>query len=296
MSLIRRVIFLRNRKKRNILLSFIFFILIGLTHFGVFSVSLIILMLGLLVIYHKKAILPILGVAIFGVLMVYLFDRNRAESLLGLWNNIFEKPFILQGPLSPSDLFNFIFSYILIGFGIFYLVKSENKLSSLQKKTLTVFLSTIFILSFPLFDIEYARRFILLLFIPHIIVLFVLSHLFHRSVLKLIGAILVFITVVSVFLMTGNIKPPSITKEAFQDLKNLAPYISEPDETLIIARHGLEWWTAWQLHTKVGQDKSISNETFLKYKQIICLVQLDGINQLHPPGQKSPFHEPFFPI
>ena len=133
------LLFLRNKKKRNIMLSVIFITLTGLTHFGVFSISVIILIFSLLVIYRKKAILPILGVLIFGVLMVFLFDRNRSESLLSLWNIIFEKPVILQCPLSPPDLFNFVFSYILVGFGIFYLVKREYELSSLQRKTLTVF-------------------------------------------------------------------------------------------------------------------------------------------------------------
>ena len=103
-----------------------------------------------------------------------------------------------------------------------------------------------------------------------------------------------FMTIASVFLMTINIKPPSISQQAFQNLKEIKKCITEPDKTLVIARHGLEWWTAWQLRTKVGQDKSIDKKTFLKYKKIISLVQLNGINQMHP-GQKSPFHKPYFP-
>ena len=230
--------FIRSMTKKNILLSIIFIILIGLTHFGVFSISIIILIISLLVIYRKKAILPILGILIFGILMVFLFDSSRAERLFSLWNIIFEKPIILQGPLSPPDLFNYIFSYVLLGLGILYLTKRKHDLSSYQRNTLTIFLPTIFILSFPLLDIEYARRFSLLLFIPQIIVLFVLSDFFNKSLIKIIGAMLVLITTASVLLMTSNIKPSSITKEAFQDLKNIEQYISEPDKTLIIARHG----------------------------------------------------------
>jgi hypothetical protein len=97
-----------------------------------------------------------------------------------------------------------------------------------------------------------------------------------------------------VILLPRNMKQPSITSEAYEDLLNLKTYVTDPGETLIIARHGLEWWTAWQLGTKIGQEKSLDHDTFEKYNLIISLVQKDGINQVHMRRQ-SPFHEPCFP-
>jgi len=288
------LLFYKNNLKRHIILSAVFIILVGLTHFGVFSISLLILITSLICFYRKKAFFPILGISILGVLLILQFDSNRADRLFNLWNLIFEKPVILQGTLSPPDFVNYVFSYLLIILGVYYIIKRKEVLSSFQVNVLASFLFVVFILSFPLIDLEYAKRFSLLLFIPQIIILFILFDFLNRSMRKMISAMLVLITIASVFLMTGNIKPPSITQDAFQDLKNLEQYISEPDETLIIARHGLEWWTAWQLQTKIGQDKSVNKNINLKYKKIINLVQLNGINQMHP-GEKSLFHEPYFP-
>jgi len=289
------LLFYKNKSKKHIIVSVVFLILIGLTHFGVFSISLLIFILSLIFFYHKKAFLSIFGISVFGVLLVLLFDSNRADRLLNLWNLIFERPVLLQGAISPPDLINYIFSYLLISLGIYYIIKQKKDFLSFQINILALFLFVVFILSFPLIDLEYAKRFSLLLYIPQIIILFVLFDFFNRLMRRIISALLVLITMTSVFLMTGNIKPPSITQEAYQDLKNLGQYVSEPDKTLIIARHGLEWWTAWQLQTKIGQDKSVNRNTTFKYQKIINLEQLNGINQMHP-GEKNPFHEPYFPV
>jgi len=282
------------KSRRHILLSAIFFILTGLTHFGVFSVLALILIISLILFYRRKALLPLLGVSFSVVLIVYLFDPTRVDRLLNAWNVVFEKPAILHGPVSPPDLVNYTLSYLLIGSGIYFLIKQKESFSTYDRNLMLVFLSIIFILSFPLLDIEYAKRFSLLLFIPQAMVLFILFRFFNRILRTTFCTLLILITALSVFLMTGHMKPASITQEAFQDLKNLEQHISEPEKTLIIARHGLEWWTAWQLNTKVGQDKSIDRSTVLKYKNIIKLVQLNGINSMQP-NRRGAFHEPFFP-
>ena len=91
-----------------------------------------------------------------------------------------------------------------------------------------------------------------------------------------------------------NMKPPVISNEAYNDLKKLEYIIDKPDKTIIIARHGLEWWVAWELQTKVAQDKGIDQIVFEKYQKVIILEQKKGINQMHP-GKISPFHEPLTP-
>ena len=81
-----------------------------------------------------------------------------------------------------------------------------------------------------------------------------------------------------------------IDKAAYENLKKMQPLIENPDETIVIARHGLEWWTAWALRTKVGQDKAIDNTLFEKYKTVIVLNQINGFsNEM----KRTPFHEPF---
>ncbi len=183
-----------------------------MTHFGVFSISLLVLITSLLCFYRKKAFLPILGISILGTVFIFLFDPNRAERLLNIWNLIFEKPVILQGIFSPTDLVNYLLSYLLIALGIYYIIKRKKFLTSYQINILLTFLVVTFILSFPLIDLEYSRRFSLLLFIPQIILLSILFIFFNRTITQMISSLLVLISIVSIFLMTGNIKPPSITQ------------------------------------------------------------------------------------
>jgi len=44
---------------------------------------------------------------------------------------------------------------------------------------------------------------------------------------------------------------------------------------ILVARHGLEWWAAWPLHTKIAQDKAVNRECFQnilsKYPKLIIL-------------------------
>ena len=136
-----------------------------------------------------------------------------------------------------------------------------------------MFLLLILFLSFPLFDIEYSKRFSLLLFIPQSILLLLLYTFISARHRYIPASLVAFVTVVSIIFMTGKTKAPAITMDAFVDLQKLASHIEKPEDTLIIARHGLEWWTAWQWHTKVAQDKAIDKEVFAKYATVIVLQQ-----------------------
>src|SRR3990167_145142 len=68
----------------------------------------------------------------------------------------------------------------------------------------------------------------------------------------------------------------SITNEAHNDLFELKKVIDNPEKTLIITRHGLEWWVAWILHTDVGQTPSLTTKTFEEYEAIYYLRQKSG--------------------
>jgi hypothetical protein len=287
--------FLKSKSIKYLLFSALFLILTGLTHFGVFAVSLCFLLISLVVFYRKKALLPILGILVAGVLLVYLFDPVRAERLLLIGTLIFERPAILHGFVSPLIMLNFLLSWFLIGLGIYFLIKMKNGTGAFTRQTIIVFMAIIFVLSFPLLGMEYAKRFLLLLFFLQGILLFVLSGFLSKKLWITISVVLMIITIASVSMMTMKMKSPSITEEAYLDLKNLETKFPEPENTLIIPRHGLEWWVAWQLHTKVGQEKSLTPETFDHYNKVISLVQLNGRIKVQA-GKRSPFHEPYSPI
>ncbi len=286
--------FYENNTRKYFLSAGVFILLCGLTHFGVFLIVLLFVIISLIVFYRRKALLPVIGIAAAGILLVYLFDAHRAVRLFDLWDILFQNPLILQGPLPHLDLFNYLFSYLLIGLSLFYVFYRKNDSLTFAKNMLIVFSVLLFILSFPLLDTGYSKRFNLFLFIPQTMIILFLNPFIKQKTKTALSIILVLSSITAVFSMTMRLKPPIISQQAFQDLANIEEYITEPRNTLIIARHGLEWWTAWQLHVKVAQDIAVNRETFQNYQNIFSLIQLKGQNQIHP-FQKNPFHEPFYP-
>lgn len=79
---------------------------------------------------------------------------------------------------------------------------------------------------------------------------------------------------------------PIITEEAQAELKELAACVEEPAQTLVVARHGLEWWTAWTLHTHIAQAQALTPEDWQRYKYVWFLEEKRGGMGMNmgPPG------------
>ncbi len=72
---------------------------------------------------------------------------------------------------------------------------------------------------------------------------------------------------------------PIITEEAQAELRTLAASVEEPSQTLIVARHGLEWWTAWTLHTHIAQPQALTSEDWKKFKYVWFIEQKQGMGR-----------------
>lgn len=78
---------------------------------------------------------------------------------------------------------------------------------------------------------------------------------------------------------------PIITLEAYNELKSLAESVEDPANTLVVARHGLEWWTAWTLHTNIAQAQALTMEDWTKYKNVWFIEEKrGGLNMMGPFG------------
>lgn len=99
---------------------------------------------------------------------------------------------------------------------------------------------------------------------------------------------------------------PTISPTAFEELQWLAALTPQPERTLIVARHGLEWWASWALHTHVAQPRALKPElwTGTGYRDILRLGETGGPGPgpggMVPPGlaprppfpPSGPFHGP----
>jgi len=271
------------RKLTAVLISLVF---TGLTHFGVFVFCLVFLIILLFIVHRKKAILPSVITIFAGFGMIALFDSDRAFRLITFWNVIFERPALLQGPLPIPLLLNMIGSYFLAIVGIFQFRKFKDKTDKITAYMALSFIVLIFIFAFPLYDLQYFQRFSVLLFIPQSLLILYLIRMNPTSAVPF-SILLVVLTTLSIFISFSEEKRPCIDDQAFQDLQNIKKYIVEDKEnTIIIAPHGIEFWTAWTLNVKVGNDRSMEKLGLEKYKNIIFLQQKSEESQ-GPSGRRS---------
>jgi hypothetical protein len=222
--------------------------------------------------------------------MIALFDPDRAFRLITFWNVIFDRPALLQGPLPIPLLMNMIGSYFLAIVGIFQYRRFKDQTDKITAYMVLSFIVVIFIFAFPLYDLQYFQRFAVLLFIPQSLLILYLIRMNPTSSVPF-SISLILLTALSIFILFSEEKRPCIDDQAFQDLQNIKKYIFEDKKnTIIIAPHGIEFWTAWTLNVKVGNDRSMDKLGLEKYKNIIFLQQKSEERQ--GPSGRIPLRNP----
>ena len=276
--------------KRILLLTLLFFVLTGITHFGTFAVGAITLIICLIFYKGKKALIPIMTVGLITVGLIAIFDTTRALRFVNVLSEIFIHPSLFKGLPGPPGILNYLFSYALIGTGIHCLKKQKEKMDSKDRVIIITLTILVFILSFPLLNVEYAKRLTLMLFVPQSILMMVLF-MFTGKPMK--AGLIIFALLIMIFGMgVLRLKKPVITSTAYAELIQLKEYIPVGDNTLVIARHGLEWWIGWALQTKIGNEKGIDQTVLKEYENVIFIHQKKGVNELAP-GGKDLFYKVF---
>jgi len=294
--------YLINPVRRNLIAVVISLAIIALSHFGVFVFCLVFLIVSLFINYRKKAILPSLIIFFAGFAMIALFDFKRAFRLITFWNVIFDQPAIFQDPLPFPLLVNALFSYFLAGFGISQIRRYKNKLDKVSENMMLTLIVLLTIFAFPLVDLQYFQRFNILLFILQLLLVAYLIQM-NQKLAVTFSISLVMLTTFSIFMYFSEEKKSCINNETFQDLQNIKKYLPENKEnSIIIARHGLEFWTAWALNVKVVQDRAMEKIELDKYSNVIFLQQKNedrqgrfGKGLLQKPGIRKGGHPPMEP-
>ncbi len=278
--------YLINPDKQHLTAVVISLAMIALTHFGVFAFCSVFSIILLVLIYRKKAVLPSVMTIFIGFGMIALFDSDRAFRLITFWNVVFESPALLQGPMPIPLLMNMIGSYFLAIVGIVQFRRFKDKTDKITGYMVLSFIVVIFIFAFPLYDLQYFQRFAVLLVIPQSLLILYLIRMNQKSAV-LFSISLILLTTLSIFISFSQKKGPCIDDQAFQDIQNIKKYIPEDKKnTIIIAQHGIDFWTAWTLNVKVGNDRSMDKLGLEKYKNIIFLQQKNEERQ-GPPVRRS---------
>lgn len=295
------------------ILAGVFFVLAGLTHLGalgfclVFSASFlffsIILKHEIRANLLKISVLLLLAAASISAFLLF-FDPGRFGrlfSIIALPIKIFEQPIIFgffNDPASTMLMYLTnpmgINANIIAILGLFLFFRKRKEIPPQEKILLLASLAVTFFMGSPFLGAEWAQRLYLMAYIPTTIVfIFLLKYIvtFWKRLLLTILMLIVTSLPTPMLLATGAKNAASITPEAYQDLFELKKVIDNPERTLIITRHGLEWWSAWVLHVDVGQLPSLTKESFENYDNIYFLRQKSGQGKAGPPGPGGSFPE-----
>ena len=288
--------------KRNLIVVLIALFLITLTHFGTFTMGVTFLALTLFIVYRKKAILPSLIILSVGFVIIYLFDSSRAVRLMNFYSEIFGWHIDFQGPFIVPLLLNTLISYTLAGAAIYQYRKHGHKTDKVSGYMLISLIALVSIFAFPFYDTQYVERFHVLLFVPQSLLILYLIRINQKLAVPFSISITL-LTIIFIFIYFREDKKPCIDELAYRDLQNIKNYIpADRAETIILARHGLEFWTAWNLNMKVANERSMDNLGLEKYKHIIFLQQKNeerqgpmGRRPMHKPGNGDGGHPPMEP-
>ena len=115
-------------------------------------------------------------------------------------------------------------------------------------------------------------RFFLIAIAPAVMAAaFALIHCKHRRLragLATLGVLCMIGPSAFVFCDGGR---PAISEDGLRELRSLAPLIADPNKTLVVARHGLEWWTAWALHTHIAQVPALRVSDWQNFEAVYFL-------------------------
>jgi hypothetical protein len=115
-----------------------------------------------------------------------------------------------------------------------------------------------------------------------------------RNSLAVVAALMLVVPGAMLALRGGH---PIITLEAADELQAMSGQLTAPEKTLIVARHGLEWWTAWYLHTHIAHMNAINDDDWKNFDRVYFLRQnggmaggpgmMGGPRHVRPGGQRN---------
>jgi hypothetical protein len=294
---------------RRVCVAGVFFILAGITHIGAFGVTLAYVLLfaaALFLIdpFARKRFLPLLLIGVIVLLVIFaglvlLGVRGKATNLL----SVFTSPLRLIHPslvsslatgspirLSLPAIVEMIFIDVVAIGGLAILLKSGKHESVATRTTVVAAVLSCFLFSSPFTSWELgAGRLFMMAYLPAaVVVAFLLTHLRSVTSTRAIAVVTLLITAASVVGTVGSITIPCIPEESYPELRRLEQYIEQPERTLIIARHGLEWWAGWALRTHVSQEFGVQPTAWDRYDKVMFLQQTAGHAPFGPQGRGGP--------
>jgi hypothetical protein len=137
---------------------------------------------------------------------------------------------------------------------------------------------TVLALTGPWFSMDKAVRFYVIALLPAILVGgFAVLHSVTPWRRRLVLGLVLFFGIGSTAARLPRGGRAILSAAAMQELQSLAPFIRTPDRTLVAAPHGVEWWNAWFLGTRIAQPEALRPEDWQRYDAVLFLEVKAGM-------------------
>jgi hypothetical protein len=282
-------------------------LLLGLTHIGVLGATLVMLVLVMGVFLGRRdsvswrRVLPwlmagLLLLVLAGALVLWKYDPARIHRLITALTHPAEfSDDGLQGPKPPHGGMIPLRWLPYLGFaaavlpGLAVVWHRRNPLPAADVALVTGAALTVLVITGPWFGMDKAMRFYLIALLPAIMVgafgvLQIPSPWLRRC---LTGSVLL-IGIGSTLTTLRRGGSAILSDAALVELRSLAKHVAQPERTLISAQHGVEWWTAWLLHTRVAQASALQPDDWQRYDSVCFLEIKSGLQMPFTPGGGGP--------
>lgn len=265
---------------------------VALTHFGVFLLCAAVLLVWAVLQGWgwpwklRLAALALLGVAVVltaGLLAWWAPSRlerlGAAVTDLGslFRNSVWElsgyQPDLIRAPLLFATVTGQVGALTLAGLALW----RRRDLTRVTGPALVSLLVVAFSFSSPLLGIEWFDRLAALSFVPLVlaaglVMTTVTSKTARVTAGSLAGLLAAATLTVTLLAAPQGATPPALTVAAWQDLQKVSREVKLPAESLVVARHGVEFLAAWLWRTDVVQDRYAGPEASAGYHATYLLL------------------------
>jgi hypothetical protein len=139
---------------------------------------------------------------------------------------------------------------------------------------------TAFILGGPWWNTDKGMRFILIAGLPcSIAASWIAAGLSQRWARGIAIAIMLLYAAGSLAHYVKSGPRPMMSEEAREELLVIKKLVPPGSRSLIVARHGLEWWVSWFVGTRIAQPSGVEGSDWKDYEAVFYLTEKRG-----PPG------------
>jgi hypothetical protein len=289
-------------KKFSMIALAIALIVIALSHFGTLLLALMMLSVWVLVQLRKSSKKSWLqGIAVSGMVLVAvlaslaLLVTSRFERLITFITSptvVFSNPAIngiIHNYSSRTMSITIIIGQLaslLLGYVTW---KSRASFKFADLSLVIAALVSTFVLSSPVIGMEWSDRLAALSFAPLSIAAIIIFGTVQIAWQKSAVAILASVTLLATISLSGTQMKYGFEDVALKDLKDLVAQVDIPNNSVIVARHGVQYLAAWEFESDVTLDTYYSTADLSSYDSVFYIqeIKAEGAGA-PPPSGKGP--------